>query len=136
MTQSYIGRGELRVKKVLQKLYPSFRIEQQIPLSKLIEKTDFDILDEVYQKHKFDLAIAFNSFQYYAVIEVNYKHGEVASRKWSNIFKPLLEKVNIKTVTINDYECTSVFDTKEERSLSWKDFIDVINGLSMGGLEP
>jgi hypothetical protein len=53
-----------------------------------------------------------------------------------NIFSPLLKKAGVLPIPINDYECRSLFNTKEERPLRWEDFEDVFTALRMGGIKP
>lgn len=134
--KKFIGRGESRVKQILERLYPGKTIEPQVHIKNVILREDFEPLDEVYQKHKFDFIILDEQKIILAAIEVNYKHGNTASRKWTNIFKPLLNKAGVIPVPINDYECKSLFNTKDERPLKWEDFEDVITALKMGGLKP
>lgn len=123
---SFIGRAEPEVEHILKKLFDT-RIVSQLPLKSLIPKSVFDSLDEEIQKHKFDLYL----YDQHMVVEVNYKHKEKAARKWRTIFEPLLRKYNIKTLTIHDYECESLFEPADysKHVLSWDDIIDVINAL-------
>ena len=132
----FIGRGENRVKQILERLYPEFQILTQVPLQNLVLDEDYVDLDIIYKQHKFDLVIQNVRMRFIAAVEVNYKHGNTASRKWTNIFSPRLKKAGVLPVAINDYECKSLFDTKEERLLRWEDFEDVITALRMGGAKP
>lgn len=125
----FIGRGENRVKAVLQRIFtPIYSVHEQFPIIQLIRTEDFDQLDQRYNKHKFDFVVTTGNRD--VAIEVNYKHGETAARKWGNIFSPLLQKAGVLCVAINDFECLSLFD-KKERRLCWQDFEDVINAFKI-----
>ena len=137
MTQNqFIGRGESVVGFVLQRIFLSGTIYSQKPIKKLIKKIDFNQLDSEFQKHKFDFYVIGPNGS--LVIEVNYKHGEKAAKKWNNVFVPLLQKNGHKIVTIDDYDCENIFkfDSDKQHKISWKDFIDVINALEKAGIEP
>lgn len=120
----FIGRGENRVAKILRYLFPGNEVCPQMPIESIINREDYNALDERYQKHKFDLVLI--TANHDAVIEVNYKHKVGAARKWHNVFLPLLQKAGVLSVAVNDFECESIFDGKE-RDLCWQDYVDVIN---------
>jgi len=135
--QQYIGRGEEIVKEILQRIFPSCVIYSQQPIKKLINKSDFDILDSEVQKHKFDFAVDWPQQMRTLIVEVNYKHKEKAAKKWNDIFVPLLKKYFYIPVSIDDYDCENLFklNSKNEHKLSLDDFIDVINQLKKAGVK-
>ena len=132
----YIGRGESLAKLILSNLLRNVTIKQQVHVSNLVSKEDYNSLDEVYQKHKFDLVIYRSDT--IIVIEVNYKHGDILCKKWNRIFEPLLRKNKIIPVTIDDYNCRNLFklDAKKQHSLTWDDYRDVIDSLQMANIHP
>jgi len=137
MTESkFIGRGEVLVKEILSKLLDHIVIQTQVPIEKLIHKEDFAILDQEIKNHKFDLVI-YRAHEPSIVVEVNYKHGAKAADKWENIFVPLLVKVALIPLPINDYECSTLFHqyTNGEHRITWQDYIDVINAMIIVGIK-
>lgn len=133
----FIGKGEERVKEILKRLFRTHLVCHQIPISRMIKQEDYDFLDERYQKHKFDLGalnIEKNSSEF--IVEVNYKHGITATKKENNIFEPSLNRNNVKLVRVNDWDCCSIFKGKDDRNLTWDDFLDVINALKNAGVSP
>jgi hypothetical protein len=68
LDRSFIGRGENRVKEILQRLFPDCKILPQIALKSVIRNEDFAELDEVYQKHKIDFVISNQKFRYLAAV--------------------------------------------------------------------
>lgn len=133
----FIGRGEVLVKQILSKLLDHVVIQSQVPIEKLVLKDDFAILDQEIKNHKFDLVI-YRSHGPSIVVEVNYKHGEKAAAKWENIFVPLLVKVSLTPLPINDYECSALFNqnSKGEHRNTWQDYIDVIRAMVIVGIKP
>jgi len=132
----FIGRAEPPTHHFLLKLYPDDRILTQTPLSYLISHKEFQTFNEEVQKHKFDFVVIRNN-KPTLVIEVNYKHGEKSAKKWRQIFEPLLKKEGYIPVTIDDYDCISLFKgNKENHKLSWNDLRDIINALEKAGVEP
>jgi hypothetical protein len=118
----YIGKGEDEVADMLAIIFGAVNVFTQWPIEKLIHKNDFDWLDPVYKKHKFDFYVkrpGRNDF----VVEVNYKHGERAAEKYSDIFEPELKKVNIDFVNINDWDCKTLFKLRR----SFQDWVDFFN---------
>ena len=70
------------------------------------------------------------------VIEVNYGHKEKAAIKWSKIFGPALKKTHKTAVTIDDYDCTHLFQKGPNgHKMTWDDYIDVINQLKKCGVK-
>ncbi len=147
MTQ-VIGRGEDLFGKIISRLYTKSYIIPQWPLEKAISIPEFEALDPEIQKHKFDFAVTLQreypikegSVQetFDIIVEVNYKHGEKAARKWSKIFVPLIKKQYRFPVEINDYDCRNLFklDSNKQHKLTWDDFRDVIDALENAGVEP
>ena len=135
--EQFIGRGERYARYLLTRLLPSrSRYAAQVNIKRLISPEQFDLLDPIYQKHKFDFVFWMRGC--IIAIEVNYKHGEGAAKKWSNIFVPLLKEQNIIPMTIDDYNCRSLFslNSNNEHVLSWDDFRDIIDALEQVGVKP
>jgi len=133
----FIGRGEVLTIAIINKLFERAMILPQCPLEKLISPTEFENLDSEIQKHKFDFVMVREKHDE-VVVEVNYKHGEKAARKWNNIFVPLLKKHGQVTVAINDYDCRNLFKLGSDghHKLAWDDFRDVIDALEQAGVKP
>ncbi len=137
----FIGRAENQTKTILQNILQPEEIFAQVPLLKLISKTDFDRLDIVIQQHKFDFMLLRQNDV--LVIEVNYKHRATAARRWLDIFTPYLKasKVfggkKIIPVAINDWDCTSLFkhDRSSTKPIRITDIIDVCNALYTAGVK-
>ena len=131
----FIGRGEERTIEILKHLFPYSDIRQQVPIKNIIFNEDFKELGPEYNKHKHDIVVLTKEND--IVIEVNYNHGEKADKKWSNVYKPLLEKSGCKCVTIDDNECESLFQLKNgTHTDTWQDWIDVINAMKSAGVTP
>lgn len=136
MGSNYIGRGEPEVEKVLQALFPDARIFSQVPIESLIKDKEFAELSDEVKKHKFDFAV--HTPTNTIVVEVNYKHGEKAAKKWQHIFVDLLVDNGHLPVTIEDYNCEYLF-TKSKRlthKKPWGPYIDVIRELERQGIHP
>jgi hypothetical protein len=131
----FIGRGENLSIKILLRLFPYSKIESQVPISKVITPEQYHSLDEVYKKHKFDFFIDINKW---LAVEVNYKHGNKAAEKWANVFLPLLKKNGLLGMTIDDYDCRTLFklNSKKEHKVTWDDFRDIIDALEKAGIKP
>jgi len=132
----FIGRAESEVLKILEEIYPNVLIMQQFPLRKLIPHSWYDKLNEEIKKHKFDFVVMDETW---LVVEVNYKHGEKAAKKWRQIFAPMIRELKNPCaipVTINDYECLTLFHhTKTNHTkLQKSDYQDVIAALNMAGV--
>ncbi len=147
MTQ-VIGRGEDLFGKIISRLYTKSYIIPQWPLEKAISIPEFKALDPEIQKHKFDFAVTLQreypikdgsvTETFDIIVEINYKHGEKAARKWNNVFVPLIKKQYCFPVAINDYDCRNLFklDSNKQHKLTWDDFRDVIDALENAGVEP
>jgi len=131
---SFIGRGENEVKKILQALFPNADISAQVPIELLIRMKDFEILDQEFKNHKFDLVL-YNGPNI-LVIEVNYKHKEKAAKKWSNIFTNLIINNGKIPVTIEDYNCEFLFSDSKRLTQKnpWGPYLDVIRELARQGI--
>jgi len=72
------------------------------------------------------------------IVEVNFKHGEKAARKWLRIFVPLIKKYGRIPVTIDDHDCRHLFqlDNHRQHRLKWDDFRDIIDSLEKAGVKP
>jgi len=124
---NFIGRAEKEAQSIFKKLFNTDNISSQVSLQQLIPTEEFNWLNEEVQKHKFDLYVC----DFRLIIEINYKHGEKAARKWRTIFKPLLEQYHYQTLTIDDYECESLFEPQDysKHKSSWNDYNDIINAI-------
>jgi len=134
LSDEFIGRGEDRAVEILCKLFPDYEVLQQVHIKDLIQKSDFNNLGPQHNKHKHDIVL--KKGEEYIVIEVNYKHGEVAEYKWNNVYKPLLTFEGHQTATIEDGECKHLFQLRNGiHSDIWLDYIDVIEALRLNGIE-
>jgi hypothetical protein len=133
---NFIGRGEERVKYILEKMYGTDHVMTQIPINCVISPEDYDSLGKEHNKHKFDLVVQ-TKREEWMVVEVNYKHGTIAHKKWQ-VYKTLVEKnPHFKTLTIDDNECKSLFSLEKDgtHKNTWQDWIDVLNALEMAGID-
>jgi hypothetical protein len=132
--RNFIGKGEVKAVLILGKLFPSKPIQIQAPISSLIPKSQSKFLGEEYYKHKHDIVFWTQNQEHCVVCEVNLKHGSIAHKKWNNVYKPHLEACKILTMTIDDNECTSLFNQPSNDGSypipTWSDYIDVINALN------
>lgn len=136
----YIGRGEDLSKKIFLRLIDNTGILEQVSIISVILPEDYEILDPEIQKHKFDFVLLRNNKKH-IIIEINYKHKEKASKKWNNIFVPLIEKAGYDYVTVNDYDCREhglfwLNSKKEHADVTWDDFRDIIDALEVSGIQP
>lgn len=137
MINPFIGRAEPETKTILEEIYPKYTILLQFPIKKLIPNSWYNILDDEIKKHSFDIVVC--RPKSWLVIEVNYKHGEKAARKWRQIFAPMIKKMKnpyAVPVTIDDYECLTLFKhTKtNNKPLVKQDYQDVLTALKMAGV--
>lgn len=140
----FIGRGEAVVEVVLKQILHPKIIMGQYAISWIISDEDLAQLGPELNKHKFDFLLEYwdyveNKPQRMAV-EVNYKHGEKAAKKWK-IYKELMIKYGIQAVTIDDYDCRErgVFWLNSKNvhpKITWDDYRDVIDALEKAGIEP
>lgn len=134
---SFVGRGENRVKHVLKCVFKDQAVVMsQVPIERVIKKEDFEILGKEHNQHKFDLVVVFTNGRPSIVVEVNYKHGEIPVKKWNNVYYPNILNAEKIPFTIEDRECKSIFNTAEERRVTWDDFRDVIDSLDRARIQP
>ena len=130
---SFIGRAEPEVELILSKLFPKAIIQTQVPITELILPEEAAVLDQEVLNHKCDMTV--QTGNQYLVVEVNYGHKEKAARKWSEIFGPALKRTHKIPVTIDDYDCTHIFQKgMYGHKMTWMDFTDVINQLEKAGV--
>lgn len=137
----FIGRAEPEVKKILESILYTEKIDEQVPIEKIINYSDYDHLGEEGKKHKFDFVVHRGSDV--LVVEVNYKHGSKAARKWIDLFVPYIETSKVFSpkiaipVAINDWDCNSLFkhDRKRGKPIKLTDIIDVCNALITSGVK-
>jgi len=127
----FIGRAEPTVEIILGRLFGNANVFSQVSFSKI--KTEVDEYSSEIQKHKFDFFVD-RRFNPALIIEVNFKHGEKADRKWNDIFTPLIKKRGMIPVTIDDNECESLFKDKYH-PITLGDWHDVINELIRAGVK-
>ena len=108
MSEQFIGRGEKLCLKILNNPWGIQGINSQVNITRLIPPDECAFLDEEILKHNFDF-LAIRPDLKHIVIEVNYKHKEKAARKARQIFKPLLERYEYDYMTIDDWDCLSIF---------------------------
>lgn len=130
---SYMGRAEKETENILNIILNASLIRTQVPLTALIDYTEYTTLREEVQKHKFDMVIYRKNTDPLLVVEVNYKHGEAAAKKWRQIFEPMLRRYKHEILLIHDYECDYLFEPQDytKHVPSWNDVIDVINALKV-----
>lgn len=131
----FIGRGEERAVKILEKLFPSYKVIQQMPIKNLLNVDQYRELGEEYRQHKHDIVLAIPNYDY-IIIEINYKHGKKANEKWE-VYKTHLEVAGHRTVTIEEEDCKSLFLLKDGiHTNTWQDWIDVIQALKGTTIRP
>lgn len=140
----FIGRAEYLTSHIIERLYPGCIIAPQYPIQKLLSSEEYEKLDTEIQKHRFDFAIilqrteGFTRQTFEIIVEVNFKHGEKAGKKWWRIFVPLIKKYGRTPVTIDDHDCRHLFqlDNHRQHRLKWDDFRDIIDSLEKAGVKP
>ena len=67
------------------------------------------------------------------IVEVNYNHGPKTIQKWRQKFTPMIKDLQAILVTVNDYECNSIFrhEITSTKPLKKADYQDVINALKL-----
>lgn len=136
----FIGRGEILAKKILVKLLKPVNVRAQVPLESITLPKEFEILDPEIKKHKFDF-VFFCLDRKNIAVEINYKHGEKATKKWYRVFIPLLVNAGFDYLTINDYDCRKkglfyLDSEKQHENVTWEDFRDIIDSLEIAGIQP
>ncbi len=136
MGSDFIGRGEPEVEKILKALFPDAKVSPQVPIKSLIQEHEFRELSEEVKKHNFDFAVY--TSKNIIVVEVNYKHGEKAVKKWNKIFVNLLVNNGHLPLTIEDYNCEYLFSKsiKLANQKPWGAYLDVIRELERQGIHP
>jgi hypothetical protein len=136
LVDEFIGRGEKEVEKILRGLFPTARIIPQFSIAYVIDREEYDKLDQEFKNHNCDLVMIIGSNT--IVIEVNFKHGEKAAQKWSEIFAPLIRKKGNIPMTIEDYNCEYLF-SDSSRLLAkkpWGIYLDVLRELERNHVGP
>ena len=129
----FIGKGERRVGQILEMFFGArASIIPQAHIQGIIKPEDYAPLGPELNKHKFDFLIQWKKMFDYdnrpdIILEVNYKHGEGAYKKWNDHFYPAILNADKIPVTIEDRECLSLFKGTETRSTKWQDIKDVIS---------
>ena len=136
-----IGCGEKLTELIISRLYKDVEIRRQVPICDLIKKEDFVGYGKEFSKHKCDLAMmvkAFDGTVQNLAIEVNYKHHEKAAQKWRRVFSPDITLAGSIPVTIDDYDCRSLFkkDSENNHAVTWNDFRDIVNQLEKARVRP
>lgn len=128
----FIGRAETEVQSILTNLLSPQLIRTQVPLFTVIGADEYELLDKEIKQHKFDMMV-YRGHQPKVIVEVNYKHGEKAAKKWREIFDPMLKKYGYEILLIHDYECDYLFKPQDytKHKSSWNDVIDVCIALKL-----
>jgi len=129
--EQFIGRGEKLVKRILENPWNIEEVKSQVNITKLIPASALEYYDQEILNHNFDF-VAIRKNLKHLVIEVNYKHREKAAKKWKTIFVPLLEESGYVPVTIDDYDCDSLFS--DHTMLNYRDIKDVANQFKKAGV--
>lgn len=131
----YIGKGEKRTARILQKLFPDAEVIPQTPLKSLVPYSSHCTLGKEHARHKFDIGV-FGSYRDF-VVELNLGHGVIARQKME-VYEEHLKQRNIQMVEIEANECKSLFDENVAVGHvdTWQDWIDVIHALEKAGIEP
>jgi len=118
--------------KILNNPWGITGVNSQVNITKLIPASECELLDEEILKHNFDF-LAIRKNLRFIVIEVNYKHKEKAAQKARQIFKPLLERYEYDYMTIDDWDCLSIF--KPHSTPTYDDIIDMTNQFKKAGIK-
>ena len=137
---NFIGRGEILAKKILYRLVPCLAVMQQVNIKHIALPEDYELLDQEVKNHNFDLVIKRTEAPD-IVVEINYKHGEKAARKWRTLFVPMIENAGLIAVAINDWECRPhglfwLNSKKQHLAVTWDDYKDVMDALQTAGINP
>jgi len=138
MDDKFVGRGEVRTKKILHRLFDCI-VRQQVNIKNVIYADDYDFLGQEVRNHNFDL-VMYPKHGRPVVIEVNYKHGEKITAKLRRIIVPLIRKRGFDYMEINNWDTIprGIFwqNTKGEHPPTWDDWRDVINALETCKINP
>lgn len=133
MTSDFIGRGEARAFGIIEKMFSKYSVLTQVPIKSILSKESYDTLGEEHKKHKHDIVI--ERATSHIIVEVNYQHGAIAEQKWK-VYKRLLESEGHLTVTIDDYNCKSLFQLDNGvHTNTDQDVKDVLNAFEMAGVQ-
>lgn len=132
---NFIGRAEPEVELILTRLLSPELIRTQVPLYQVISAGEYESLDKEIKQHKFDMVV-YRRNQPKLIVEVNFKHGEKAAKKWRTIFEPMLKSYGYEILLIRDYECDYLFKPLDysKHQLTWNDTIDVCNALKLSNI--
>ncbi len=130
--EQFIGRGEKLVKKILDNPWGIEGVRPQVNIRRVLPVAECDLLDEEILKHNFDFLCIRRNLKH-IVVEVNYKHGEKAAQKARTIFEPLLKQYDYDYLTIDDYDCISIF--KPHSKPTYDDIIDMTNQFKKAGIK-
>ena len=129
----FIGRGEPTTELILGHLFGQANVISQYPLRGIIpDLEEYTILDDEVKKHKFDFKV--DRFHDTLIIEVNYKHGAKADKKWNKVFTPMIKRADMIPVVIEDNSCESLFKD-EYHPFTLGDWVDVLQALIDAGVE-
>ncbi len=129
----YIGRGEPTTGLILGSLFGHSNVISQFIIFELMRPGDTNFYDDEIKKHKFDFKVnRLNKAD--LIVEVNYKHGPKADKKWNDIFIPLIHQADMIPVVVEDNNCKSLFKDKLH-PITLGDWLDVLNALKTAGVE-
>ena len=117
----FIGRGERRVRYILEKLFGT-TLFPQLPLSYILPAEEIDQMGPDYKNHKYDLGL----LHLLLLFETNYKHKKRAEQK-QGILQSHIEAHGWTLVTIEDWNCPHLF--QEPHHNTWDDYLEVIQEL-------
>lgn len=125
MTQDYIGRAEVRVKYLLEKIFDTIVFTQR-PMHEILGREYLENhapeMSEEFKRHKVDLWIPTKML----AVEVNFKHGDKANKKEDN-FRRHLEATGHNLFTLDEKECPALFE--EPHTNTWQDWQEIIQQL-------
>ena len=135
----FIGRGEKLVERIISILFEHSEVLRQVSISKLVNYEDFREYGKEFSKHKCDLVVEIvdsTGTVKILVIEVNYRHGEKAAKKWRQTFAPDIKRAGNIPITIDAYDCRSLFkcNDKKDQKITWDNVRDVIDQLEKAGV--
>lgn len=141
MTDGFIGRGERRAVHILSRIFAGSTVLTQVPIRSLISADDYNDLSDIHKKHLHDIVIYDNEAfadgkESVIVIEINYRHGGLAYKKW-DVHQECLHRAGRMTCTVEDTECLSLFklDKNGRHVDTWQDWLDIILALENEGIE-
>ena len=137
----FTGRAEVQVEQILRGILDVEEIWDHPRFQTFLSKSDADRLKPSIVDHKFDLAVVRKND--ILVIEVNFKHGPIKYKQWSNTYVPYLEvskeflPKKVIPVAINDWDCRSLFKHERDSTdpIRITDVIDVCDALYAAGVK-